>query len=141
MTAIACTGAVIVVEDDEDTRELLQTVLERRGYRVLTASDGVDGLSLLRETEVVCFVLLDLFMPRMDGLGLLRAMSDDLRLAVLPVCLSTSAPDAAPVGLACLPKPIDLPALFAMIDLHCFENDVVAPLKGEHMLVPKAQPK
>lgn len=128
--AIACPGAVIVVEDDEDTRELLQAVLERRGYRVLTASDGIDGLSLLRETEVVCFVLLDLFMPRMDGLGLLRAMSDDLRLAELPVCLSTSAPDVAPPGLTCLPKPIDLPALFAMIDSHCIANDARAQPEG-----------
>ena len=113
---------MLVVEDDEDTRELLKVVLERRGYRVLTAADGIDGLSLLRTTDAVCFVLLDLFMPRMDGFGLLREMSADLRLAELPVCLSTSAPDAAPLGLACLPKPIDLPALFAMIDLHCAAN-------------------
>lgn len=127
MSAIACLGVVVVVEDDEDTRELLQAVLERRGYRVLTASDGIDGLVLLRATDAVCFVLLDLFMPRMDGLGLLRAMSDDLRLAALPVCLSTSAPDAAPAGLACLPKPIDLPALFALIDLHC-TTCVAAPI-------------
>jgi len=123
MSAVACLGVVIVVEDDDDTRELLQTVLERRGYRVLTAADGVDGLSLLRATAAICFVLVDLFMPRMDGFGLLRAMRDDLRLAELPVCLSTSAPDAAPPGLACLPKPIDLPALFAMIDSHCAAND------------------
>ena len=126
MPPIACLGVVVVVEDDEDTRELLQAVLERRGYRVLTASDGIEGLSLLRATDAICFVLLDLFMPRMDGLGLLRAMSGDLRLAELPVCLSTSAPDAAPPGLVCLPKPIDLPALFAMIDLHCVANSVLS---------------
>ena len=123
MTAVACPCAVVIVEDDEDTRELLQAVLERRGYRVLTASDGVDGLSVLRATDAVCFVLIDLFMPRMDGHGLLRAMHDDLRLAELPICLSTSAPDAAPPGLACLAKPIDLPALFAMIDSHCAIRD------------------
>jgi len=123
MSAIACLGVVIVVEDDDDTRELLQAVLERRGYQVRTASDGIDGLSLLRTTDAICFVLLDLFMPRMDGFGLLRAMRDDLRLAELPVCLSTSAPHAAPPGLACLPKPIDLPALFALIDLHCAPNN------------------
>ncbi|HYP97639.1 MAG TPA: response regulator [Polyangiaceae bacterium] len=123
MSTVACLGVVVVVEDDDDTRELLQTVLERRGYRVLTASDGIDGLSLLRATDAVCFVLLDLFMPRMDGLGLLRAMSDDLRLAELPVCISTSAPDVTPPGLACLPKPIDLPSLFAMIDSHCAASD------------------
>jgi len=122
-----CPGVVIVVEDDEDTRELLQTVLRRRGYRVSTAADGIDGLDLLQATDAICFVLLDLFMPRMDGFGLLRAMSVDPRLSALAVCLSTSAPDAAPAGVACLPKPIDLAQLFTMIDLHCLRNGVGLP--------------
>ncbi|MEI9938268.1 MAG: response regulator [Pseudomonadota bacterium] len=125
ITALPCLGVVVVVEDDEDTRELLKTVLQRRGYRVATAADGLDGLDVLRTTDAVCFVLVDLFMPRMDGFGLLRAMVNDPKLAELPVCLSTSAPDAAPVGVACLPKPIDLARLFAMIDLHCLAN--IAP--------------
>ena len=122
MSAVGCSGVVVVVEDDEDTRELLKTVLLRRGYRVATAADGLDGLDLLRTTDAVCFVLVDLFMPRMDGFGLLRAMLNDPTLAELPVCLSTSAPDAAPPGVACLPKPIDLARLFAMIDSNCAAN-------------------
>ncbi len=126
MTAVPCLGVVVVVEDDEDTRELLKTVLQRRGYRVATAADGLDGLDLLRATDAVCFVLLDLFMPRMDGFGLLRAMVNDPRLAELPVCVSTSAPHAAPLGVACLSKPIDLARLFAMIDLYCLA-DSAAP--------------
>ena len=126
MTAVACLGVVVVVEDDEDTRELLQAVLQRRGYRVATAADGLDGLALLRATDAVCFVLVDLFMPRMDGFGMLRAMTNDPKLAELPVCLSTSAPDAAPKGVACLPKPIDLSGLFAMIDLHCLRNSAAS---------------
>ncbi|MEI9949834.1 MAG: response regulator [Pseudomonadota bacterium] len=121
---VPCLGVVVVVEDDEDTRELLKTVLLRRGYRVATAADGLDGLDLLRATDAVCFVLVDLFMPRMDGFGLLREMVNDPKLAALPVCLSTSAPDAAPLGVACLPKPIDLSRLFAMIDLHCVANSI-----------------
>ena len=128
MTSVPCLGVVVVVEDDEDTRELLKTVLQRRGYRVATAPDGLDGLDLLRTTDGVCFVLLDLFMPRMDGFGMLRAMVNDPKLANLPVCLSTSAPDAAPAGVACLPKPIDLPRLFAMIALHCLTNSGASPI-------------
>ncbi|MEO8900864.1 MAG: response regulator [Polyangiaceae bacterium] len=119
MAKMPCSGVVVLVEDDEDTRELLRVVLERRGYQVATAADGVEGLDLLRATSAVCFVLLDLFMPRMDGFGLLRAIASDPKLADLPLCLSTSAPDAAPKGVACLPKPIDLARLFAMIDVHC----------------------
>ena len=128
MTSVPCLGVVVVVEDDEDTRELLKTVLQRRGYRVATAPDGLDGLDLLRKTDSVCFVLVDLFMPRMDGFGMLRAMVNDPKLANLPVCLSTSAPDAAPAGVACLPKPIDLPRLFAMIDLHCPTSSAASPV-------------
>jgi len=128
MTSVPCLGVVVVVEDDEDTRELLKTVLQRRGYRVATAPDGLDGLDLLRTTDSVCFVLVDLFMPRMDGFGMLRAMVNDPKLANLPVCLSTSAPDAAPAGVACLPKPIDLPRLFAMIALHCLTNSGASPI-------------
>jgi len=125
MAVVPCGGVVVVVEDDEDTRELLKTVLQRRGYRVVTAADGLDGLDLLRATDAICFVLLDLFMPRMDGFGLLRAIIDDPRLAEVPICLSTSAPDAAPVGMACLAKPTDLALLFAMIDSHCAANVAV----------------
>jgi len=125
ITAIPC--LVVVVEDDEDTRELLKTVLQRRGYEVATAADGLDGLDLLRTTDAVCFVLVDLFMPRMDGFGLLRAMVDDPRLSQFPVCLSTSAPDRAPEGVACLPKPIDLSRLFAMIESHCATQGMALP--------------
>jgi CheY-like chemotaxis protein len=128
MTSVPCLCVVVVVEDDEDTRELLKTVLQRRGYRVATATDGLDGLNLLRTTDSVCFVLVDLFMPRMDGFGMLRAMVNDPKLANLPVCLSTSAPNAAPLGVACLPKPIDLPRLFAMIAFHCLTSTPASPV-------------
>ena len=128
MTAGPCLGVVVVVEDDEDTRELLKAVLQRRGYRVATAADGLDGLDLLRLTDSVCFVLVDLFMPRMDGFGLLQAMINDPKLSTFPVCLSTSAPDAAPKGVACLAKPIDLARLFAMIELHCATSSTALPV-------------
>jgi len=127
MASLGCLGVVVVIEDDEDTRELLQTALLRHGYRVATAVDGLDGLDLLRATDTVCFVLLDLFMPRMDGFGLLRELVNDPRLARVPVCVSTSAPQAVPLGMPCLTKPIDLARLFAMIDRHCAAIDLRLP--------------
>jgi CheY-like chemotaxis protein len=128
MSGLPCGGVVVLVEDDDDTRELLATVLRRRGYQVAMAQDGVEAMELLRRIEPVCFVLVDLFMPRMDGLAVLRAMKSDANFAALPVCVSTSAPDLAPVGVACLPKPIDLSCLFAMIERHCaVEKPVLAP--------------
>ena len=121
MSSAPCTGVVVLVEDDDDARELLQAVLERRGYRVATARDGIEGLALLHATERVCFVLVDLFMPRMDGFGLLLAMAGEAGLSELTVCVSTSAPHLAPNGKQCLPKPTDLERLFAMLGEHCRE--------------------
>ena len=128
MSGLPCGGVVVLVEDDDDTRELLATVLRRQGYEVAMAQDGVEAMDLLSRPEPVCFVLVDLFMPRMDGFAVLRAMKSDAKFAALPVCVSTSAPDLAPVGVACLPKPIDLSCLFAMIERHCaVQKPVLTP--------------
>lgn len=64
---------VLVVEDDDDTREVLRTLLAGEGYRVLEARDGREGLDLLRVTRGPLVVLLDWWMPRMDGLQMLGA--------------------------------------------------------------------
>lgn len=114
-----CTGTVVVIDDEEDTRELMKELLEERGVRTVLAADGVAGLELLRATPDVCFVVLDLLMPRLGGVGVLRAMAQDPALAMLQVCVSTSAPDQVPAGVPCLPKPIDIARLFALVDAHC----------------------
>ena len=58
---------VLVVEDDADTREALAAVLESHGFRVAEAEDGVAALSHLRGANCVCLIVLDLFMPKMNG--------------------------------------------------------------------------
>jgi CheY-like chemotaxis protein len=121
-----CSGVVLLIEDDDDTRELLAAVLRRSGYRVATAEDGVAGISILSGTEAICFVLVDLFMPRMDGFAVVNAMKNDPRLASVPLCVSTSAPHLAPDGVPCLTKPIDLTRLFAMLDSHCGTPNAVS---------------
>ncbi len=81
-----------MVEDDEGHACIAENGPSAAWLSSRDRSRRLDGLDLLRATEAICFVLVDLFMPRMDGFGLLRAMVNDPRLAVLPVCLSTSAP-------------------------------------------------
>src|SRR5262249_19132938 len=79
-------GTVLVVEDEPGVRMLAKKVLERAGYRVLTAKDGQDGVEVVRQ-EGPCLdaVLLDLTMPVMGGLEALEEMR---RLRVdLPVVL------------------------------------------------------
>ena len=64
-------------------------LLERAGYRVLTARDGVEALELLAEV-VPDAMLVDIEMPRMDGFDLTRNIRGDARLAKVPIVMITS---------------------------------------------------
>ena len=57
---------ILVIEDDQDMLQLLRRVLESEGYRVILATDGVYGMTLLREAKPD-LVLLDIMMPSPDG--------------------------------------------------------------------------
>ncbi|PTY02872.1 hybrid sensor histidine kinase/response regulator [Opitutaceae bacterium EW11] len=66
---------VLIIEDEASLRELLRTVLEPRGYRVLTAADGAEGIDvLLRETAPIDAVLLDLNLPEIGGVEVFRTL-------------------------------------------------------------------
>lgn len=123
MTPQTCTGYVVIVDDEEDTRELLRELLEARGYKVATASDGIEALDVLQGLPRICLLLLDLMMPHMDGFEVLKRLPG--KSHPIPVWISTSAPDRAPPGLPCLPKPIDVPTLLSRVAEHC-ANEVCA---------------
>ncbi|MFZ4783136.1 MAG: response regulator [Armatimonadaceae bacterium] len=82
---------ILIVEDDRDTRELLQRTLEREGWKVITATDGVNAIELLAgATRVPDLVLLDLMMPRLDGFGVLDAIRKNPLWASIPVVILTA---------------------------------------------------
>lgn len=87
-------GTVLVVEDESGIAELLDAVLTDEGYRVLTGSNGRQGLEVLTK-EHVDLVFLDFMMPVMDGAGMLRRMSSEASLRDIPVVLMSSLPEAA----------------------------------------------
>lgn len=63
---------VLVVDDDQDIREILRFILEDAGYDVLEESDGESALRTLRESQSPLVVLLDLLLPRLSGVDLLK---------------------------------------------------------------------
>ena len=70
-------GTVLLVEDDGDLRHLARRVLERLGYRVLTAVDGEQGLQLFRDRErEIDLVLSDAGLPKLSGVELYRAVRE-----------------------------------------------------------------
>jgi chemosensory pili system protein ChpA (sensor histidine kinase/response regulator) len=85
----AAAPLVMVVDDSLTVRRVTQRLLQREGYRVVLAKDGLDALERLAE-EVPQIVLSDIEMPRMDGFDLVRNMRADARLRDLPVIMITS---------------------------------------------------
>jgi len=80
---------VMVVDDSLTVRKITSRLLEREGYRVITAKDGVDALEALIET-VPDVMLCDIEMPRMDGFDLVRNIRADERTKAVPVIMITS---------------------------------------------------
>ena len=74
--ALHGTNHILVVDDESDVRELLRKFLTRRGYEVDTASDGMAAIEAIRENPPD-IVLLDIRLPKIDGLSVLRRLRDD----------------------------------------------------------------
>ena len=83
---------VLIVEDDPAARQLMDRFLRREGYQTVLAADGVEGLGQAM-AQTPDLVMLDLAMPRMDGLRLLRTLRDIDTLRGVPVIITTSRGD------------------------------------------------
>ncbi|MFN3491317.1 MAG: PleD family two-component system response regulator, partial [Anaerolineales bacterium] len=80
---------ILVVDDDLDTLRLVGLMLQRQGYQIIAASNGSQGLEKAF-TEKPDLILLDVMMPDMDGVSLLRAVRSEAGLADLPVVLMSA---------------------------------------------------
>jgi DNA-binding response OmpR family regulator len=82
---------ILVVDDDPDIREAIGAVLESHAHQVITACDGEEGLSKLKE-ERPDLMILDLLMPRLDGFAVLKELQDPRRskYSNIPVLILTS---------------------------------------------------
>jgi DNA-binding response OmpR family regulator len=112
---------ILVVDDDKDTREVLDVVLGCEGHEVLPAADGADALRQLGVGELPSLILLDLMMLRMDGETLVRELKRTRSWAQIPfvVVAGTHAAcrRAEELGAAaCLVKPIELEELIAVVN-------------------------
>ena len=80
---------IMVVDDSLTMRKVLGRLLERAGFEVLVAKDGMDAMQMLQETTPDV-ILTDIEMPRMDGFGLARNIRDDARTANTPLIMISS---------------------------------------------------
>ena len=113
---------LLIVEDDPDILKLLQTTLTFRGYRVITARNGREGLDIVR-AERPAIVIADIMMPKLDGFGLVHRMRLAPETCDIPVVFITAtyvAPEdkefALDIGATrFLQKPVDLDAFLKTI--------------------------
>jgi CheY-like chemotaxis protein len=123
---------VLVVDDDDDVREGVQSFLESEGHTTEGAANGREALSFLRkQANPPCLILLDLMMPVMSGWEVLVELDVDPRLHEIPVAIMSAHPcarggfagratnftDPAQLGSRSrmlLPKPLDLSRLLAI---------------------------
>jgi CheY-like chemotaxis protein len=100
-------NTILVVEDDLDAREGLCEWLKQRGHHVASAANGLSALHEIRTLrDPPALILLDLFMPVMDGYAFLQRARQDGRIKHVPIVVMTGDPWAPPSGAdAILTKP------------------------------------
>jgi two-component system alkaline phosphatase synthesis response regulator PhoP len=81
--------AILVVDDEEDLLSLLEYNLKQEGFHVLLARDGVEGLEKARE-HMPDLIILDIMMPKMDGIEMCRRLRQDAHLRTIPVMMLTA---------------------------------------------------
>ena len=112
---------VLIVDDDLDIRELLAEALEELGFDVVTAANGLEALTLVRNmTTPPSIILLDLMMPVLDGYGFLEQRAKEAMLAAIPVAVISAGHGLDPSRLSeaarIIPKPIDVGLLISVIN-------------------------
>jgi CheY-like chemotaxis protein len=112
---------LLVVEDDPLVREVLDRALSAHGYRVMEAENGREALACLAAGVRPSLILLDLFMPEMNGWDFLAAMQREGRWREIPVLVVSGAPHApiVPGISAVLPKPVELEMLLLRTSQLC----------------------
>ncbi len=113
---------VLVVDDDEEIRAALEDALEDEGYGVVASSDGEKALERLRSGERPCAILLDLWMPNMNGWELCRALEHEPELCQIPVIVLTASRETRAQELRVadvLTKPVQLEKLLAALSNLC----------------------
>ena len=103
---------ILVVDDEIEIQNSLRESLERAGYQVVTAEDGMKAVEMAH-AEMPDLILLDLLLPALDGFRVLRLLKSDERYQKIPILVITAKADAEDWALAeecgadvCMAKPV-----------------------------------
>ncbi|MBZ0148640.1 MAG: response regulator [Pseudorhodoplanes sp.] len=115
---------VLVIEDDEDLRSDLITVLEFEGYEAIGAENGQQGVLMARQ-HLPDLIICDVTMPVLDGFEVIMALHQNLQTAAIPVIFLSARSDKAAIergmrlgAAAYVRKPYSLKGLLAAVGTH-----------------------
>ena len=115
------TKSVLVIDDDDDIRAVLEIILRLEGYEAMSSADGVAALALIDAGSTPSVIVLDLMMPRMDGREFLRRLRSRAEFNMVPVVLlsgdARACDTAGEAGAQdCLVKPVDIDTIVGAVN-------------------------
>nr|AGS52561.1 phosphate regulon transcriptional regulatory protein PhoB (SphR) [uncultured bacterium contig00023] len=89
-------AVILIIEDDKEIQELLSHSMAREGWKLLQAKTGEDGLKMLKNNKVSC-ILLDIMLPGMDGLKVIKKIKEIEQCRNIPVIMTTAKGEEADI--------------------------------------------
>ncbi|MGZ8408495.1 MAG: response regulator transcription factor [Hyphomicrobium sp.] len=130
---------ILIVDDLEDNRAILDRHLKRAGFATKTCDDGMAAIRLVSSEELPDLILLDWMMPGLTGLETLRAIRERYDENTLPVIMCTALGEESSVVVAIkagandfVMKPINFPILMARLKSQIMRKDAMATLQREN---------
>lgn len=121
-------GKILIADDEEVLRDLLQDILEKEGYQVLTAKDGEEALEIFFETEDIDLIILDVLMPKMDGWKVLAEIRDYSNVPIIMLTALGTSKDEIEGLLAgaddYIAKPFSYEVLLARVNTQFRRNNI-----------------
>lgn len=113
---------VLVIEDEDEARNVLMEILELEGFTVRGFPNGAEALNYLNSAEQPCLIVLDILMPVMDGRQFRAALLRDAEMAKIPLVVVTALDSSSAMGMGAvkvLKKPVDVDALLNVVRENC----------------------
>lgn len=119
---MSCTKPILVIEDDDATRDIMVELLQSLGYAARGAANGKEGLRELQQGPVPCVILLDLMMPVMNGEEFRRHQLRNPDHASVPVIVVSARSEGLPATVSAngyIRKPVNIEHLLTVVEQHC----------------------